>query len=73
MSLGAHRLSKKIHVKFPDVTASELMLDEDTAKKVPEEVAKLSTKSWPYLLELVVNKDQDVEDLFAIFAAPNPD
>ncbi|GJV23472.1 hypothetical protein Tco_1376167 [Tanacetum coccineum] len=65
-------LKDMIHQKFPDVTLSELKLDEDVEKKLSEEATDLSTKSCSYLMEILVNKEKDVEDFLAIYCAPNP-
>nr|GEV91721.1 hypothetical protein [Tanacetum cinerariifolium] len=66
MSLGAHNLSVKIREKFHEVPEVELKLDGNVTVKVVEEVVVLSTKSWPYLLEIVTNKDEDIESPLAI-------
>ena len=45
----------------------------NVAQRMVEEVTELSTKSWPYLLELMTNKNKNVDDLLAVPTAPNPD
>ncbi|GJW08953.1 hypothetical protein Tco_1571376 [Tanacetum coccineum] len=45
---------------------AELKLDGTVAVMVVEEAVALSTKSWPYLLEIITKKDEDIEGLLAI-------
>ncbi|GKE21300.1 hypothetical protein Tco_1432812, partial [Tanacetum coccineum] len=73
MSLRAHLPSVKIRKEVPDVPKSALKLDEGVAARVSDEGAALYTRSWPYLLELVASKDEDMNDLLAIRAPSDVD
>ncbi|GKA02154.1 hypothetical protein Tco_0674819, partial [Tanacetum coccineum] len=55
----------------PEFPKSKLKLDGNAAMKVAEEAAELRIMSWPYLLEILANKEKDVEDLLAICHAPD--
>ncbi|GJT74316.1 hypothetical protein Tco_1041041 [Tanacetum coccineum] len=73
MSLRAHLPSVKIRKEVLDVPKSVLKLDEGVVAIVSEEGAALYTRSWPYLLELVASKDEDMNDLLAIRAPSDVD
>nr|GEW66823.1 hypothetical protein [Tanacetum cinerariifolium] len=70
-SLGAHNMSVKICERVLEFPKAELKLDKDVAMKVADEAAALSMKSWPYFLEIVTSKNEDINGLMAIRVAPN--
>nr|GEW22235.1 hypothetical protein [Tanacetum cinerariifolium] len=73
MSLGAHLLSTKILKKVRGVLRSALNLDEGAIARVFEEGSALCTRLWPYFLELITRKDEDINGLLAIRAPPDVD
>ncbi|GKA84586.1 hypothetical protein Tco_0806181 [Tanacetum coccineum] len=46
-------------------------MDKDVAVKVANKADALCTKSWPYLLEIVTSKDEDIDSFLAIQTTPN--
>nr|GEW26589.1 retrotransposon protein [Tanacetum cinerariifolium] len=61
MYFGAYNLSSKIREKVPEFHEAGFKLDKDLAVKVANKADTLHAKSWPYLLEIVTSKDEDID------------
>nr|GEU30560.1 hypothetical protein [Tanacetum cinerariifolium] len=57
---------KHIRKKVPEFLEAGSKLDKDVAVKVANKEDLLCTKSWPYLLEIVTSKDEDIDNLLPI-------